>query len=66
MVTHHSFTPASFDNRLERGIITTEDGEVLAVEYRFRSDLQPLHGPRVRPSLVWILAVGFALFLALH
>jgi len=66
MVTRQSFTPVPFDNRLERAITTAEDGEVLAVEYRFRSDLQPLHTRRLRPSLVWILLVGFATFLALH
>lgn len=63
-MTFETVTPVPFDDRLERCVTTTEDGEVLAVSYRYRSELQPAHMPEVRPKLVWALVVGVFMLLA--
>jgi hypothetical protein len=64
MAVHRTFSPVPFDNRLERCETTTEDGEVLAVEYHFRSDLQQVRKPGVPPALVWALLLACAILLA--
>ena len=63
-MTSETMTPVPFDDRLERCMTTTEDGEVLAVSYRYRSELQSAHIPEVRPRLVWALVAGVFMLLA--
>mgnify|MGYP003349444724 CR=1 FL=1 len=58
MTVIRTVSTVPFDDSLERCVTTTEDGEVLAVSYRYRSELQPARMPEVRPKLVWVLVVA--------
>lgn len=69
MTVIHTVSSVPFDDRLERCVTTTEDGEVLAVAYRYRSELQPAllepqPLPAVRPRLVWALLASVFMLLA--
>ena len=65
MVTHNTTTSrVPFDSRLERCVTTTKNGEVLAVEYRWRSDLQPAAKPTIRLAFVAALVTGCVMLVA--
>ena len=66
MTVIRTVTTVPFDDRLERCVTTTEDGEVLAVAYRYRSELQPAPLPAVQPKLVWALLASVLLLLSLR
>lgn len=61
---HQSCTGVPFDSRLQRCVTTTADGEVLAISYRWRSDLQPAAKPRVQFAVVGAVLVGCVMLLA--
>lgn len=64
MELQQSCTGVPFDSRLQRCVTTTEDGEVLAIEYHWRSDLQPAAKPRMQFALAGAVLIGCVMLLA--
>jgi hypothetical protein len=64
MELQQSCTGVPFDSRLQRCVTTTEDDEVLAIEYRWRSDLQPAAKPRMQLAVAGAVLIGCVMLLA--